>query len=446
MKEEATSLSLSQLLGQVEKTLKKEFSSSSWIRAEILELQVNQRGHCYIELIEKSEGKDAILAKARATIWASKFGMLKPFFESATGMPLKSGIKILCKVNIGFHKLYGFSINITDIDPAYTLGDLARKKQEVIKRLREEGVMDMNRELPFPTLPQNIAVISSETAAGYGDFMDSIEANKQQYCLYTTLFQASMQGDEAPASIIRALDTIHASDKNFDCVVIIRGGGSKADLECFNDYDLAYYITQFPIPVVTGIGHERDESVADLVASIGLKTPTAVAEFLLDKFLAFEFRLSSYRDTLTSLVGRSVKFQQMRLERLASDLSHLSGAYLLSEREMFERMAAKLSQLSRAFVHRQGDKLERSQQRIRKGWEFRLKREQERLRHMEAKNELVNPVNVLKRGYSMTLHQGKLVKGLESIKAGEQLETRLDKGTVLSKVEKIIKSDERRKD
>ncbi|MDX2431612.1 MAG: exodeoxyribonuclease VII large subunit, partial [Bacteroides sp.] len=232
----------------------------------------------------------------------------------------------------------------------------------------------------------------------------------------------------------------------FDCVVIIRGGGSKADLESFNHYDLAYYITQFPLPVITGIGHERDESVADLVASIGLKTPTAVAEFLLDKFLAFEFRLSSYRDTLTSLVGRSVKFQQMRLERLASDLSHLSGAYLLSEREMFERMAAKLSQLSRAFVHRQGDKLERSQQRIRKGWEFRLKREQERLRHMEAKNELVNPVNVLRRGYSMTLHQGKLVKGLESIKAGEQLETRLDKGTVLSKVEKIIKRDERRKD
>ena len=421
---ESTSLLLSQLLEQVEMSLKKEFSSSIWIRAEILELQVNRSGHCYMELIEKSPDDDAILARARATIWASKYSMLKAYFETMAGMPLKSGIKILCKVSIGFHKVFGFSINITDIDPAYTLGDLARKKQEVIKQLRDEGVMDMNRDLPFPTVPQYIAVISSETAAGYGDFMDSIKATMQQYHIHTSLFPAAMQGEDAPASIIGALDEIHASAIPFDCVVLIRGGGSRADLECFNDYSLAYYITQFPIPVLTGIGHERDESVADLVAAYGLKTPTAVAEFLVDKFLAFDFRLSSYREKLSTLVGRTVKHQEMRLERLAGDLVHLS----------------------RAFVQRQGERLDRSGQRIRKGSGFRISRERERLGHLEAKNELVNPVNVLKRGYSMTLHRGKVLREIGALRAGEQLETRLQKGTVLSTVEKTIPSDDKGKD
>lgn len=441
-----TSLLLSQLLEQVETTLKKEFSSSTWIRAEILELQVNRRGHCYIELIEKGQDDDAIVARARATIWASKFNMLKAYFETTTGMPLKNGIKILCKVNIGFHKVYGFSINITDIDPAYTLGDLARKKQEVIRQLREEGVMDMNRELPFPTVPQNIAVISSETAAGYGDFMDSISAESQQYRIHTRLFQASMQGDDAPASIIRALDEIHESKIPFDCVVLIRGGGSRADLECFNSYDLAYYITQFPIPVVTGIGHERDESVADLVAAYGLKTPTAVAEFLLEKFLAFDFRLSSYRDRLSHLVSSSVKKQEMRLERLAADLSHLTGGYLYRERERCERLGKNLTQLSRIFVQRHRERLDHSAQRIRQGSGFRLSREKERLRHMESKTELVDPVRVLKRGYSITMHKGKVLKDTGAVKAGEHLETRLQDGSVYSTVEKIKSSDDKRKD
>jgi exodeoxyribonuclease VII large subunit len=420
---DSSSLSLSQLLEQVENTLKKEFFTSTWIKAEILELQVNSRGHCYMELIEKSQDNDAIIAKARATIWASKFNMLKPFFETTTGMPLKRGIKILCKGAVGFHKIYGFSINITDIDPAFTLGDLALKKQEVILRLREEGVMDMNRELPFPTIPQNVAIISSETAAGYGDFMDGISASNQQYYLYTQLFQASMQGEDAPASIMAALDAIHSSDFPFDCVVIIRGGGSRADLECFNNYDLAYYITQFPLPVVTGIGHERDESVADLVASYGLKTPTAVAEFLVEKFLSFEFKLSSFRDRLSGLVGQTVKLQQMRLERFAGDLAHLS----------------------RAFLKKHQERLDRSEQRIQKGSEFRLAHERERLNHLEAKKELVNPINVLKRGYSMTLHKGKVLCGTGSIKAGAKLETRLQDGTIVSKVEKILSSENKRK-
>ena len=446
MEVESSSLSLSQLLEQVELTLKREFPSSTWIKAEILELQVNTKGHCYLELIEKSQDSDAIIARARATIWASKYSMLKPYFETTTGMPLKSGIKILCRGGIGFHQVYGFSLNITDIDPAYTLGDLARKKQEVINRLRAEGVMDMNRELPFPTVPQNIAVISSESAAGYGDFMDSIHELNQQYYLYTRLFQATMQGDEAPASIIRALDAIHASGHPFDCVVMIRGGGSRADLECFNDYDLAYYITQFPIPVVTGIGHERDESVADLVASCALKTPTAVAEFLVEKILAFEFRLSSCRERLSNLVGRTVRLLQMKLERLAGDLKHLSVGYLQSERERGKRLAGNLIHLSRGFVQRHLERLDQSDQRSRKAAIFRIAREKERLSHLESKQGLVDPVNVLKRGYSITLHRGRVVTGIREIETGEKLETRLHSGIVLSKVEKTISTDDKRED
>lgn len=393
-----------------------------WIKAEILELNVNRTGHCYLELIEKSSDTDDILARARATIWASKFGMLKAFFESTAGTPLKSGIKILCRGNVGFHPIYGFSINITDIDPAYTLGDLARKKQEVIKRLRDEGVMEMNREIPFPSVPRYIAVISSESAAGYGDFMDSVSDNSHGYYFHTRLFQAVMQGDAAPASIMKAMDAIHSTGSLFDCVIIIRGGGSRADLECFNNYDLAYYITQFPIPVVTGIGHERDESVADMVASHGLKTPTAVAEFLIDRILAFEFRLSGYMDKLSALVGQSVSLERMRLERLAGDLSHFSIG----------------------FIRRHLEVLDRSVDRLKKGSLYQLAREKERINHMETKNELVNPANVLRRGYSMTLHKGKLISAIGDVKADEILETRLHDGTVLSKVEKTIATHDKK--
>ena len=253
-----------------------------------------------------------------------------------------------------------------------------------------------------------------------------------------------MQGDEAPASIIRALDEIHASDQDFDCVVIIRGGGSRADLECFNNYDLAYYITQFPIPVITGIGHERDESVADLVAAFGLKTPTAVAEFLVERFMAFDSRLSSYQDKLSNLVGRTVKLQYLHLERLAGNLTHLSGGYLLRERERLERTAGNLTHLSRGFVQRHRERLDRWDQRVRKGFGFRIAREKERLSHMERKKELVNPVNVLKRGYSLTLHQGRVLSGIGSVRPGEEIETRLHMGTIFSKVEKTIGRDDKR--
>jgi len=418
------SLSLSRLHQLIADVVKREFPDRFWVVAEILELHVNRSGHCYLELIEKSEKDDAILARARATIWASRFSMLRPFFESATGTSLKSGIKLLFRASVEFHTLYGYSLNITDIDPSYTVGDLARKKQEVIRKLREQGVMEMNRELPFPAVPQRIAVISSETAAGYGDFMETIENNSHRFRFETVLFPALMQGEEAAGSMIAALEAIFEQVTAFDCVAIIRGGGSKADLECYNEYELAYFITQFPLPVITGIGHERDETVADLVANRGLKTPTAVAEFLVDQMLAFEFLLSSLHERMTGSVKRIVQLQAARLERYGRDLQHLS----------------------RAFIHRRQEHLEQSRQLLRRLCGTFITRKKDHLAMLEKQAALVDPANIMKRGYSMTLLEGKLLKSVRGVKAGDRIETWLSDGRIISNTEKIKKKNGQERD
>jgi exodeoxyribonuclease VII large subunit len=415
-------LTLSALLAQVKDALAEQLPGQYWIIGEILELHENRNGHCYLELIEKHPDNDSLLARARATIWASRYSLLRPYFESSTNTRLKSGIKLLCRVSVEFHAQYGFSLNITDIDPAYTLGDLARKKQEVISRLRKEGVFDMNRELPFPEVPQSIAVISSETAAGFGDFMETLNSNTHGFQFSTRLYPAIMQGDGAPRSIMAALDHIHESEGSFDCVAIIRGGGSKADLESFNDYDLAYFVTQFPLPVISGIGHERDESVTDMVAAYALKTPTAVAEFLVDQLLAFEFRLAGLYDRMAAMVKGRVQRHLSGLERYRSDLMHLSRGMLAKEAEQLARAEQTLHRTLKVLFHRNKD----------------------HLALLDKRTELVNPDNILKRGYSMTLVNGRAISTTRNIKAGSLLETRLYRGTLLSRVEKIEKDDKRK--
>ena len=412
--------SLSKLLEQVKGALEKELPDHFWVIAEIMELRENR--HCYLELIEKSEENESLLAKVRATIWASRYSMLRPYFEASTGTRLKSGIKILCKASVEFHPLYGLSLNITDIDPSYTLGDLARLKQEAIQRLRREGVFYMNKELAFPLVPQRIAVISSETAAGYGDFMESIQNNTHGFCFHTTLFSAIMQGDEAPASIIMALEKIYETESEFDCVVLIRGGGSKADLESFNHYDLAYFITQFPLPLITGIGHERDESLADMVAHHGLKTPTAVAEVLVDQLLAFEFRLSQLLDRLSVSVKNRVQSDLLRLERYQGDLGYLS----------------------RGMLQKESEQLRQCELRLRRELSMQLEKSRDYLALLEKRQELMDPRNILKRGYSMTLLKGRALSSVKGIKSGDLLETRLYKGSIISKVEQSSHKDDKR--
>ena len=289
-KNKYTLLELSKLIG---KTIENAFPGRYWLVAEINEIRENQNGHCYLELIEKDSEKDRIIARSRATIWANTWRMLKSYFETATSQPLGKGMMILVEVSVVFHELYGLSFNIRDIDPVYTLGDLERKRAETIKRLEQEGIINMNKELPFPVLPSRIAVISSPGAAGYEDFMHQITNNPGKYRFAITLFPATMQGDNTVSSVTEALEEIFEQESSYDLVVILRGGGSSSDLNSFDSYEIASHIAQLPLPVITGIGHERDRTIAGMVANTDLKTPTAVAEFLIGKFHILDIKRKS---------------------------------------------------------------------------------------------------------------------------------------------------------
>ena len=295
-----TPIGLYQLNSLVKQELKNRFPDTFLVIAEIADVKENRSGHCYLELVEKREGDDAVIATARATIWAFTYRMLKPYFETTTGKSLQRGIKVLVSVEIVFHELYGYSLNIKNIDPTFTVGDLERKRKEIIDRLTQEGVIDMNRELELPMLPKTIAVISSPTAAGYGDFTDQLHRNVYGYAFHTKLFPAVMQGEKTTESVIAALERIYEYESLFDVVVIIRGGGSQTDLGSFDSYDLAANVAQFPIPVLAGIGHERDETIVDRVAYRSVKTPTAAAAFLIERFNEAEGRLEIAKENPAS--------------------------------------------------------------------------------------------------------------------------------------------------
>jgi len=264
-------LSLATLNQIIKDTLNTTLEPSYWVVAEIAELRTNYSGHCYLEFIQKEEESGKILAKTRGTIWSYTYRTVSAWFQSITGEELRSGITVLANVQVQFHEVYGLSLNVKDIDPNFTLGERARKKQEIIKQLEEDGIFEMNKSLKLPLVPQRIAVISSETAAGYGDFMNQITHNDFGYKIETLLFPATMQGDKAPNAIINALLQVHNTMDKFDALIIIRGGGAQVDLDCFDHYELAAHIAQFPLPVFTGIGHERDETICDLVAHTSLK-------------------------------------------------------------------------------------------------------------------------------------------------------------------------------
>ena len=283
-----TSFSLSELTDKIQETIKLNFDTAVWIRAEISELRENSNGHCYLELIEKDNSTDSLLAKSKATIWSSTYRMLKPYFESSTGQSLRSGLKVLIAVSVEFHGLYGFSLNIRDIEPSFTIGELAARRLKIIKQLEEDGIADMNKLLELPALSQRIAIISSKTAAGYDDFINQLKSDTNNFAFYCKLFPAVMQGDQAESSIVAALEKIYSNSEHFDLVLIIRGGGATTDLACFDAYDLALNCAQFPLPIITGIGHQRDLTILDMVAHTSVKTPTAAAEFIISNLLKLE--------------------------------------------------------------------------------------------------------------------------------------------------------------
>ena len=369
----------------VRETIECEMPDEYWVEAELSECR-ESRGHCYLELIEKDEQTATPIAKASAKCWASKWAMVRPYFERTTGQRLVAGMKVLLKVYPQFHEAFGFSWIVTDIDPTYTLGDMARKRQEIIRQLKEEGVFDLQKELTLPRFCQRIAVISSETAAGYGDFCNQLSNNPYGFQFETHLFPAVMQGEGVERSLIDALGRIYEAP--FDCVAIIRGGGATSDLSGFDTLALAEHVANFPIPIITGIGHDRDECILDMVSHTRVKTPTAAAALLID---------------------------------------HLKEVL-----DVINQSQDRLTQLFSVVKTRQEAKIDALQQRIPMLLERRLLAESHRLQLMEEKLKALDPQLLLKRGYSITLCKGKTVRDPQSLQAGDEIETRLEKGTIKS--------------
>ena len=352
--------SLYELSQKIKSALATELEPKYWVVAEIGEMRVGQNGHCYLDLIEKNG--DYLYAKIRATIWCNTFRGLGGWFESMTGEALRPGLKVLAQVSVSFHHLYGLSLNVKDIDAQYTLGERALKRQEVVNQLVEDGVFDMNQGLSLTDTPQKLAVISSPTAAGLEDFMEQLKENRFGYGFSVDLFKAKMQGNEAGDSIIQALHQVfihceQEQETNYDCVIIIRGGGAQVDLDCFDSYDVAAHVAQFPIPVVTGIGHERDETVIDLIAHTRMKTPTAVAEFLVGRLHTFEVSLDEKFQSLSQKVENTLTQQDNRIDQLTSALTLSVTSHLLDQRHQLERITDTLRYTS-------SNELSRSQQLI----------------------------------------------------------------------------------
>ena len=377
------SLSLLELNSLVRRSLEQCLPDEYWIQAELSDVRSNTTGHCYLEFVQKDPRSNNLVAKARGMIWNNIYRLLKPYFEESTGQLFTSGIKVLVKVTVQFHELYGYSLTVLDIDPAYTLGDMARRRREILLQLEEEGVLTLNKELEMPVLPQRVAVISSATAAGYGDFCHQ-------------------------------LHRINARINEFDVVVIIRGGGATSDLSGFDTYLLAAACAQFPLPIITGIGHERDDTVLDSVAHTRVKTPTAAAELLIHQVTEVAEHLEELSVRLQQGAYMLLEQEQRRLEALQIRIPNLVHRKLADAR--FSLLAAKkdLSQVAKALLARQSHRLELLQQRI-----------------ADA-----SPDKLLSRGYSITIKDGKAVTDASSLKPGDRLTTRLLKGEVQSVVEK----------
>jgi len=453
---ESQALKLSELNRDIRQALKGHFSNALWVVAEISEIKLNSSGHCYLELVEKDTTNDKVLAKARANIWAYSYRLLKPYFETTTKRSLEAGLKIMVLVQVEFHEVYGLSLNITDIDPTYTLGDMARQRAETIARLQAEGVFDMNKGIELPLVIQKIAVISSATAAGYEDFCEHLLKNDSGFYFQIKLFPAVMQGEEAVDSIISALEKINNQSDKYESVVIIRGGGSQLDLSCFDNYWLAFNVAQFPLPVLTGIGHEQDESVTDLVANISLKTPTAVADFILSKAIEIDAYMQDLKLQFTDYISHRMSDENSKLmvlslkfgprinsilQKKEKQLVSLNNSLQLDWQKFHRQQISKLAFLNMQSRNSMQYRINRSEQklgflsgRIRPLLRNYFKSQNSELQNFEELNEMLNPQNVLKRGFSITYYNGKPVRDSSSLSEGDIIENKLEHGRVRSKV------------
>ena len=449
-------ITLYELNNRVKHALKSDFAEAVWITAEITEILLNRSGHCYLQLADKKDDDETVVATARGTIWAFTFRTLKPYFETTTGRALTRGMKVMLNVEVVFHEVYGYSLNIRDIDPTYTVGDLERKKREILLQLEREGMIDMNRELVFPILPKTIAVISSPTAAGLGDFLKHLEKNPYGYHFHVKLFPAVMQGERTTESVIAALDRIYEYETVFDVVVIIRGGGSQTDLGCFDSYDMAANIAQFPLPVISGIGHERDETIVDRVSYMRVKTPTAAAAFLIEVFREQEDKLDTLQQDFVTGIQELLHIQTRRqlvavsefkrlvqvllterttrLKLMSQCIEHASGLYIRDALSGFDRMTGKIENRLDLLWDRQQNLLEMKSRELRQKIERIWEENRRRLDLAETTMRLADPRKEIERGYSITRLNGKALKEIGELQPGDLLETEVAHGKIKSKV------------
>ena len=408
--------SLLELNRLVRATIEDNLCEQYWLEAEIGQIGENN-GHCYLEFIQKAEGYNTPVARAKAKCWRNVWGSVRPYFEHTTGQTLTLGMKVLVLVHPDFHEAFGFSWIVDDIDPRFTLGDMARRRQEIIRQLKAEGVFDLNRELPLPLFTQRIAVISSSTAAGYGDFCRQLEENTRGFRFSVTLYESLMQGEGVERSIISALDKINAHIDDYDCVVIIRGGGATSDMSGFDSLLLAENVANFPLPVITGIGHDRDECILDMVSHTRVKTPTAAAAFLIDRLEQVARRIDDAADRITSYVQHRMEIEKMRLSRAAERIPIL-----------FSLVKSK-----------QENKLETLNQRITSAVQRLIDRRRHTLDILEQRTKSLDPTLLLQRGYSITLVNGHALRSPSAVKPGDIIVTRLADGTVKSTVNETKK-------
>ena len=405
-------LSLLELNGRVKSTIQFEMPDAYWVQAEISSISPSGQGHCYLELVQKDATGRIFLAKAKANIWRGTWLKLKPYFEAQTGETLKVGMKVLLQVTVTFHEVYGYSLVVQDIDPTYTMGDMARRRKEILEQLTKDGVIGLNKELEIPDLPNRIAVISSATAAGWGDFRNQLDGNIYGFRFYVKLFPALMQGDDVERSVISALNAVADRRDDFDLVVIIRGGGAVSELSCFDSYNLAFNIANFPLPVITGIGHERDDTVADVVAHTKVKTPTAAAEFIINRVFDTATRLEDLTRRMGDAVQDRMNFENVRIERLSQKLPSLFALLKARQEQLLETVWIRSVNGVRNLLTAQTHKLE----------------------IVDKTLSAADPAVILKRGYSLTRAGGRVVKCASDLKRGDRLTTVFADGSVESEI------------
>ena len=405
--------SLRQLNLMVRDAIEMHLPDEYWVEAELSECR-ERGGHCYMELVEKEESTHTPIARASAKCWRQTWQILEPYFERVTSQPLRAGLKVLLKVYAQYHEAYGFSWIVTDIDPTYTIGDMARKRQEIIRKLKEEGVFDLQKELQLPLFCQHIAVISAEGAAGFGDFVRQLEDNPYDLHFDITLFPAIMQGEQVEQSVIAALEEIYDqsqqllanNSKPFDVVCILRGGGATADLSGFDTLALAEHVANFPLPIITGIGHDRDESILDMVSHIRVKTPTAAAALLIDHLQQVLLRIENAQQRIATAISQKLSTQGNRLSTLQTLIPTLALRILSDSHHRIEMLGS----------------------RIPVAIERRLTSQNHRLESITLQLQSFDPQLLLSRGYSITTYQGKVIRDPSQLKAGDEIETRVEKG------------------